>query len=87
MDARGQGLCEGGVRRGLGVHRLGAERGVVWAALGVRHHVPLPAAARGPRQGPHPRRADGPGRALRGARAGRHAGGDPGLPALGRWPP
>jgi hypothetical protein len=33
MDARGQGLCKGGVRRGLGVPRLGAERGVVSAAL------------------------------------------------------
>ena len=31
-------------------------------------------------------RADGPGRALRGARAGQLAGGDPGLPVLGSRP-
>ena len=60
MDDRGQGLCKGGVRCELGVHRLGAERGVRWAALGARHRVPLPAAARGPREGPHPRCADRP---------------------------
>ena len=63
------------MRRGLGLPRLGAEQG-----LGCS---PLPAAAGGPHQGALPRRADRPGRALRGARAGWHVGGDPGLPPLG----
>ena len=44
---------------------------------------PLHATAGGPHQGAHPLRADRPGRALRGARAGWHVGGDPGLPPLG----
>ena len=44
---------------------------------------PLPAAAYGPHQGAHPRRTDRSGRALRGACAGWHVGGDPGLPPLG----
>ena len=44
---------------------------------------PLPAAAYGPHQGAHPRRADRSIRALRGACAGWHVGGDPGLPSLG----